>query len=128
MIAIEFAFYRSRRMRKEDEARDNKYPAYRRYDAKNWSRWQFYPGALLTMPTRILLLFIIIFNIIFWIFILSFGHDYSKGPMKKGCRKSCIKFFYICTTTFYAFLTGMFSSKKSIDFDYSYYLGPNYKE
>ena len=28
----------------------------------------------------------------------------------------------------YIFINGMFTKKKEVDFDYSYYLGPNYKD
>ena len=31
-------------VRKIDESRDSKYPAFRRYDAKNWNRPTFYFG------------------------------------------------------------------------------------
>jgi hypothetical protein len=34
------------------------YPQFRRVDAKNWARWKFYPGAMIIMPTRMILLFL----------------------------------------------------------------------
>jgi len=34
------------------------FPLYRRIDAKNWARWKFYPGAMILMPTRLMLLLI----------------------------------------------------------------------
>jgi hypothetical protein len=53
IIAIEFAFSRVKRMQAVDETRDSKFPAWRRRDAKNWSRLKFYPLGLLTMPFRL---------------------------------------------------------------------------
>ena len=50
-LMLEYAFYRTERFRDKNEARDSKYPAFRRYDAHLWSRWKFYPGALFMMPT-----------------------------------------------------------------------------
>ena len=47
--------------RNVDEARDSQFPAYRRYDVKNWRKWKFYLGAVTLMPIRLLLSFIVIF-------------------------------------------------------------------
>lgn len=54
-LAVEFALSRFSRFMEKDEARDCNFPAFRRYDAPNFARWKFYPLALLTMPTRIVL-------------------------------------------------------------------------
>ena len=67
-IAIEFAWHRTKRFREQNEDRDARFPSFRRYDAKNWSRWKFYPGAMLMMPTRIIML---IFDGIFLSVIVS---------------------------------------------------------
>jgi len=56
LIGIEFALRKSSRFRDGDKARDTEFPAFARRDAHMWSRWKLYPGALLTMPARILLL------------------------------------------------------------------------
>ena len=56
IIAIEYAFSRLKRFRDGNEERDCKFPAYRRLDAKNWSKLKFYPGAMLTMPARLTIL------------------------------------------------------------------------
>ena len=39
-----------------NEKRDGKFPQYRRHDAKYWSRWRFYPGAMFIMPTRLIIM------------------------------------------------------------------------
>lgn len=56
IIGIEYAWSRTKRFREIDEERDGKFPAFRRVDAKNWSRWKFYPGAMFLMPARLILL------------------------------------------------------------------------
>lgn len=56
IIAIEYAWCRTKRFRENNPARDEQYPAFRRYDAQYWARWKFYPGAMLLMPTRLVLL------------------------------------------------------------------------
>ena len=56
LVAIEYAFHRLSRVRDGDVARDAKFPAFRRRDVQNWSRWKFYPGALLSMPIRLIIM------------------------------------------------------------------------
>ena len=56
LIAVEWALYKFRRYMEVDEDRDSNFPAFRRTDAHKYARWKFYPGALLLMPTRFLLL------------------------------------------------------------------------
>ena len=48
--------------------------------------------------------------------------------MRPGCRKGCMKVTILFFCRVYVFVAGMFTTKKEVDFDYSYYLGPNYKE
>ena len=55
-ILMEYSMSRTRRFRDADEVRDGRFPWFRRYDAPNWNRVSLYPGALLIMPTKILLL------------------------------------------------------------------------
>ena len=70
-------------------------------------------------------IFVIVF--VFSCRIFSIGHDFKKGPMKSGCRKWIIYFMYHVCCTFYLFIAGTRTSLKFVDVDYSYYLGPNYK-
>jgi hypothetical protein len=58
IVAIEYAWCRTKRFREVDERRDLMFPQFRRTDAKFWARWKFYPGAMFLMPTRITLLII----------------------------------------------------------------------
>lgn len=58
--------------------------------------------------------------------ILTIGHDFSRGPLEAGCRKSIIGFLLNVGAYIFMFLCGIFSSHKIIDFDYSEYLGPEY--
>ncbi len=80
------------------------------------------------MPSRIALLIIDGMILTFIVTILSFGHDFRKGPMKNGCRKYIIYFAYHVCCSFYLMICGMTTTAKKEDFDYTYYLGPNYKD
>lgn len=81
VLAFEYAWYKTKRYREVNEDRDSQYQAFCRQDAKNWSRFKFYPGAVLMMPSRIVLLLIDGMILTFIVTILSFGHDFRKGPM-----------------------------------------------
>ena len=92
---IEYAWSKTTRYRNIDERRDGSYPSYRRLDAKYWARWKFYPGAMLMMPTRLVLFG---FNLAFMVFlvrILCICHDFDKKPLG-GCRKKMV--FFIVRT------------------------------
>jgi len=128
IIAIEYAFARTKRFREVDEGRDGQYPHFRRHDAKHWKRWKFYPGAMFLMPTRLLLLTIDGFFLTTFVSIFTIGHNFKKGPMKSGCRKWILYFMYHVCTSFFLFVTGINTSLKYINVDYSYYLGENYKK
>lgn len=57
IIAIEYAFARNKRlMYSKDEKRDEKFAAFARLDTDRWYRFKFYPGAMFSMPVRLLLL------------------------------------------------------------------------
>lgn len=64
-IAIEYAFSRLKRFRDGNEERDSKFPAFRRRDAKYWSRLKFYPGALFSMPFRLVFIILLGFILVF---------------------------------------------------------------
>jgi hypothetical protein len=113
---------------KQDEERDKNYPAFRRYDSKNWRRWKFYPGAMLWMPSRILAYAISCTSIGILCAPLTCGHDFKKGPMKKGCMRTFVKWIYKTLTSLALATTGVRTGKTYKDCDYSYYLGPNYKD
>ena len=78
---IEYALYKFRRFREVDESRDRNFSAFRRYDAPNYSRLKLYPGAMLWMPTRLILLALDGILLCIIVHICSIGHDYSQGPM-----------------------------------------------
>ena len=128
ILMLEWTMSRNKRFMEKDEARDYKYSAFRRYDSKNWKRWKFYPGAILWMPTRF---FSLIFTACFIVILtapVTCGHNFRKGPMKKGCKKTLVKWIYKFFCALYVAIAGMRTSKIYQDCDYSYYLGPNYKD
>lgn len=98
-------------------------------DAHKWSRWKFYPGAMFSLPIRFLILILqgILLLIMAWF--LTLGHDFKKGPIPTGCRKRLVNFLYRINGKVWMVICGIFvthTDKK--EYDYSYYLGPGYKD
>ena len=79
------------RIRDINEEREKYYHAIARQDAPHWARWKFWPGAMIMMPTRVLLLCLGFITCVICISVLSIGHNFKKGPMPDGCRKRAIK-------------------------------------
>lgn len=111
LIAIEYAFSRLKRMQNDhDEKRDQYYHAFRRTDSKRWSRCKFYPGALFSIPVRIVILILQGILLLLMTKIVTIGHDFSKGPIKEGCRKSIIAVLYKVNAFVFVFVAGIFTS------------------
>ena len=80
------------------------------------------------MPTRLLLMTVIVTLMVVFISIYSIGHNYEKGPIKKGtCRSFLIWSVYYFGTWAYAVCIGIYSRViKHPNVDYSKYLGQGY--
>ena len=128
IFALEYALARTKRFREKNEERDGRFPWFRRYDAKHWKRWKLYPGAMFIMPFRFIILALDGLFLLAVLRILTIGHDFKKGPIKNGCRKWIMSLTYYICCKIYLFVNGMRSNLHYDDVDYSYYLGPNYKE
>ena len=102
------------------------FPGYRRLDVKNWSRWKFYPGALFLMPTRAFLMCLMVLICASTMYIASCCHDFKKGPVS-GFRKNLLGGIVGFFSWVLLVITGVWSDFNEIDYDYSEYLGPNYK-
>lgn len=63
LVMFEWAWIKVRAIREIDEDRDGKYPAFRRWDAKDWKKWKFYFGAVTVMPLRVFLSILTIFMV-----------------------------------------------------------------
>jgi hypothetical protein len=55
IISVEYALHKNKVLRKVDENRDSKFPAYRRTDVHLWWRPLLYLGCWMTLPKLILL-------------------------------------------------------------------------
>jgi len=128
LLLFEYAWSVTKRQQKRNKEREAKFHSYVRLDAGKWSRWKLYPGALLLMPTRLLLVLVSMILLAIIASMLTCCRDFKKkGPIRQGCQKSCIQFFYRLLGNFLCMIFGTWSTIKHAEVDYSYYLGPNYK-
>jgi hypothetical protein len=96
---------------------------------ENWSKWKFYPGALFSMPYRLLLMIIQGMLLVLISKIVLIGHDFSKGPVKDGCRKRFVGWLYSANGKLWMFLCGFIPTKVvKLDTDYTEWLGEGYKD
>ena len=80
------------------------------------------------MPTRAFLLILVPLVSFILVTTVCIGHDFRKGPILPGCRLWLVKgVFYIIPRTCLV-IAGIWTSTYRIDYDYSKYLGPDYKE
>jgi len=81
---------------------------------------------MLFMPTRFMLLLLSFLVMVFVVRVLCLFHDFEKGPIT-GIRKSIIKKWMHYLSWIMLLICGMRYEKKHIEFDYTKYLGPDYK-
>ena len=121
LALFEFAWAATKRHRTIDEARDSRFPAWRRNDVKNWSRLRLYPGALTFMPLKVFSfvltnVFVAIANKVILI-----GVDLDK-PVPIRQRKLTKIVFYL-GGWFMSLTTFCFPVRKTVNLDYTYWLG-----
>ena len=97
--------------------------------------WRHYINAIETclfyfIDSCLLCICQVLFNFLWFIpyRIITICHSFKGDRPLTGCRKSIIGYLYKLISTFILFFAGMRSSKRKVDFDYSAYLGINYKE
>lgn len=72
ILLVEFSLYKTKVVRKVNEDRDSKYPAFRRVDVHKWKRPLLYIGAVL-LPIKVILSFCIIVFYVTFLSILMIG-------------------------------------------------------
>ena len=126
LISFEWAWAVVKPLRKNDEERDCKYPAFRRWDTQKWGKWRFYFGAITLMPLRLICSVLVILIAYIFVRIFTIGHSFKADTPITGCRKHVIHFMYKIFSLLIIFFGGMRTYRRRIDCDYSAYLGPNY--
>jgi lysophosphatidylcholine acyltransferase / lyso-PAF acetyltransferase len=122
LLLFEFAWKQVKPLREVDEERDSKYPAFRRFDALNWKKWRFYPGAVLLLPLRMLLTAFCFLLCYLFTKIFTCGHDFRRGPLS-GWRFTCMMASYRFCSFLLMNSLSMYSRRRKVKMDYAYYLG-----
>ena len=126
ILMMEWAWKRTVRIREVNEERDSLFPAFRRTDAHKWNKLMFYPFAMTMVPFRFVFGLIPLASIGVWSWFVRIGHDESK-PIT-GCRKKLIVYYYYYVVSYIILMLNTWVTFSDLDdFDYSYWLGPDYK-
>jgi len=128
IILFEWAWSKTARVRHVDGARDSLFPGWRREDVKKWSRLRFYPGAVTILPLRFfcfLLIALITYPVIRLIFI---GVDITKKVPENRRRIQQAWYKFVAQRVLDVFFIVTVQRNKNQNYDYSYYLGPDYRK
>ena len=71
VILLEWALFKTRRIRVKDEERDSRFPAWRRHGLDRMTRLRLYPGAITIMPLK-------------WTVFRSWWREPQIGPAAPG--------------------------------------------
>jgi hypothetical protein len=80
------------------------------------------------MPIRLTLFMLPMFSLGLICELIAKIHDFSKGPLKPGPIKTAFKLMISWGSYISMLIGGVIFRQEHIDFDYSAYLGPNYKK
>ncbi len=73
LLMVEYALFKTRAVRKVDEARDGKYSAFRRTDVQKWKRSRLYIAAPFILPRFFFCLMLLCIHLPFCKLVLSIG-------------------------------------------------------
>lgn len=95
-IAIfEWAWKVGKPFREVNEERDSKVPEFRRYDAKLWEKWKFYPGAISFLPAKMLCAVLSLVLSCGFIKLITLGAPFQADRPLTGMRKRLAGYSYV---------------------------------
>ena len=126
-ILFEWGWYMSHIARNHPKELNDIFPNYRRSDARNWSRLQFYPGALTVLIPRIVILMSGACSLVFFINVTMIGQDMNRpiGPIRKGILLFWYKLHihFMCIFGIFCLMTSKYITNEEVGW-YEEYLGP----
>lgn len=128
ILLQEYALFKTRKIRAIDEARDSKYPSFRRTDTHLWKRWRLYLAAPILIPKMLLSILALAILLIGAQIVVSTA-GLKKGEILQGWRLKLVaantKYMTQMIVIFGAGLYWWKSYRPKVD--YSKYLGPEWK-
>lgn len=128
ILLFEWAWSKTALVRQIDEARDSLFPAWRREDTKKWSRLRFYPGAMTIMPLRFVLMLLVLIATYPVLRLIFIGKDIRKKVSDTRRRLQQAWYAFAARSLLNIFFIVTVDTYKNQNFDYSYYLGPDYRK
>jgi hypothetical protein len=129
ILLVEFALHGTKPVWEQNQERDQKYPMFRRYDLKNWTRINLYPPAVLLMFPRL-----VFFALPTYVMIMVFGGLLNLGADPSKEYPAWRRFGYRMLSGAFSFgmqsVIGCHFTRDHVSpdrVDYSEYLGPNWK-
>jgi hypothetical protein len=122
LLLFEYSWAQIHSVRNVREERDSKYPAFRRYDAPQWKKWKFYPGAIILMPLRVVLAIVCFLMCYMFTRLFTMCHNLRRSPLTGWRHKGLMYSYQFCSWALMTSLS-MRSRRTKVDFDYSEYLG-----
>lgn len=108
---------------------DEAFKAFRRTDAHQWRKWRYYLLILTGISAlRVVLGFPFFLSSCLYSTIFLIGHDRRKPITGLRYRIIRIGFYMYSALIVYLITWTRVDHKKYDDYDYSYYLGPDYKK
>ncbi len=105
-----------------------KYYAFRRLDTAKWNRFKFWAfAATVFIPKAIIGVLIIFFTAVLTK-IITLGIIITEEKPLSGWRSKAVTTLVYYASSAILITAGQSSHVKQADFDYTYYLGPSYKE
>jgi hypothetical protein len=89
ILLVEYALSKTKAVRNVDEARDSKFPAFRRTDVHLWSRPRLYLGSFMILP-KFMMALIVTFTYFLFAKVVMIGCNLDVGLV--GIRKALISF------------------------------------
>ena len=79
--------------------------------------------ALLLLPTKFILMGLVMLAFTISMVLVTIGHDFEKGPIRGRTRKGCLNFWNTTIPTIFAYVFCVRLQKKTYNLDYEEYLG-----
>ena len=122
--ALEWAWLSLHRFRHPNKDLDKLMYMYERSDAKNWEKLKCYPVAMTLLLPRLLATIFSLIALGVTMNILLIGAPDIDKPLKKGIRKSCLKFWVQLTCKFHViFGFWAYLTYENVNCNYEEYLG-----
>ena len=92
------------------------------------NKWKFYPIAVTILIPKLIIMMVPILLCVISIPLIYFGYDGKKQDHPEGIRRKIVNSLISSLSWLMINIPGVKAIHIYKDYDYSYYLGPNYKQ